>query len=472
MYQAVPLSLIGATSENRSHQASNQLTKNWYPESLQKGGGVAGAIFLPWFGSQAFGTSTGNLDRGVHKWNNTMFHVVNTTLYSVDNTGVYTSIGTIAGTDRCIFENSIVGSADLMVIAGGVGSYVYTWDGTTLTQSSLQDRRAVTYLNSKCIYDKTGQDFDVSGAGGATTIASSGSAESSPDNLLRPYAFKQWVYMFGTESLEPFYDNGASSGVPLSRIDNAIMPKGLGGFYTVAHTDRALYFLADDSNVYQVIQSQLTKISEPDMVSSIKDKNYDTATGYTLTLDGKDYYVLRFTSGLTWVYDEKLGEWFNISTGTDDGPYFAQSYLYIYDKHIGVDQTTANPKEMSLSLYTDSGDEIQRTRVTVPFTSQSMGMPLGKRLKMKGIVFTMQTGTGIVSGQGSDPKIMVSYSLDGGETWSTERWVPFGKMGKYLLKVKYDEIVSFQEISFKIEISDPVFCSLHGATIYVKDGGY
>ena len=67
---------------------------------------------------------------------------------------------------------------------------------------------------------------------------------------------------------------------------------------------------------------------------------------------------------------------------------------------------------------------------------------------------------------------MVEYSLDGGETWSTERWVEFGRMGKYLGKIKYDELVSFYEITFRITISDPVFCSLHTASINVMEDGY
>ena len=465
-YTSLPLKLVGVTSENRSHQANNELTKNWYPQ-VPEGNALSPAILLPWLGSNAFATNTGNLDRGLWVWDDVLYHVVNQTLYSVSSLGVYTSIGTITGTQRCVFSNSVVGAIREMVIAAGS---VYTYDGTTLTDSGLT-ADSVTYLNSKSIYPNGGFQFAVSGASGATSITSTGSAESTPDNLLRPYAFNQWVYMFGERTIEPFYDKGTGSP-PLARIDNAIMQKGLGGFYTIANTDQAMYFLADDSNVYQIIQSQLTKISPSSIVNSIKSSNKDTATAYTISQNGIDYYILWFASGLTYAYAEQLGEWFNLSSGVDDAPYLASSYARVYGLDVCADYRTADLVTLSMDDYDDLGETIQRVRVLPPFTSIDAGLPYGKRLLMSKIKFALQTGVGIVTGQGSDPQIMVQYSLDGGETWSTERWIEIGRMGKYLINAEYWEMVSFYEITFKITVSDPVFCSLHTASIEVKEAGY
>ena len=464
-FQTVPLPLVGATSENRSHQALNELTKNWYPEPTPNG--LTEAILLPWLGAKTFGSTTG-LDRGLHKHNGILYHVLDQTLYSVDSDGVYTSIGTINGTQRCIFSNSVVGSLDEMVIAAGD---VYTYNGSTLTDTTLNADSA-TYLNSKTIYPNGGFNFAVTGAGGPSSVTSTGSAESSTDDLVRPYAFNQWVYMFGDETVEPFYDTGAASGVPLSRIDASIMQKGLGGKYTVANTDQALYFLGDDSSVYQIVQSQLTPISTPSIVNSIKGKDKDKAVGFTINYNELNFYVLWFDSGQTFVYMEEMKEWFNLSSGVDDGPYLASSYINIYDKHIAVDYRTGKTVELSDTTYDELGETIQRRRVLPPFSSLSVGAPYGQRLTMSKIKFALQTGQGIVTGQGSDPRIMVEYSLDGGETWSDEHWIKFGMMGKYLLNAEYWAMVSFYEISFRVTISDPVFCSLHTAAIDIKAGGY
>lgn len=466
-FQQFPLSVVGASSKNRSAQANNELTKNWYAQ-IPEGNALAAAILLPWLGADTFGTSSGNLDRGVHVYQGELYHVVNQTLYKVDAAGVYTSIGAIAGTQRCIFSNSAIETDNWLVIAAGA-SGVYSYDGTTLATAAFT-ANSVTYLNSKSIYDGSGFEFGVSTSSGPLVLGPTGSAESSPDDLLRPYAFNQWVYMFGTETIEPFYDNGSAT---FARIDNAIMQKGLGGLYTVANTDSALYFLGDDSNVYQIIQSQLTQISPPSIVNSIKDLNKDNATGYTINVNGQDFYILWFADDMAYAYQEQIGEWINLSSGVGDtNPYLAKSYARVYDKHIAVDYRTANTVELSLDAYDELGETIQRRRVLPQFTSKNAGLPYGKRLTMSDIVFALQTGVGLVTGQGSDPEIMVEYSLDGGEDWSTERWLPIGRMGKYLLRPKYDEMVSFYEITFRITISDPVFSSLHDATISVKDGGY
>jgi len=462
----VPLTIIGGTNQNRSAQANNQLTKNWFPELTQDG--IAPAILLPWLGSKAFGSGAGNLDRGTHVFNNELYHVVGQILYRVSSSGEYTSIGNILGNERCIFSNSVVGSLDQMVIAAG---NVFTYDGNNLVDSGLI-ANSVTYLNSKSIYPDGGFNFAVSGAGGPTSITSTGSAESSTDDLLRPYAFNQWVYMFGTETVEPFYDAGLTTGSPFARIDNAIMQKGLGGFYTIANTDQALYFLGDDSNVYKIIQSQLTNITPPSIVNSLKSQDKGGANAYTITYNGQDYYILRFASGLSYGYSEQLNVWFNLSTGTSEGPYLAASYQRVYNKDIAVDYRTANAIELSEDAFDDIGETIQRRRVLAPFTSADLGMGTGKRLKMSRVYFALQTGQGLASGQGSDPKIMVEYSLDGGKTFSTEQWIKFGKLGEYIIKVKFDAMISFYEITFRITVSDPVFSSLHDASIDVKLGGY
>lgn len=465
-FKNVPLRIIGGTNQNRSAQANNQLTKNWYPELTPDG--IAPAILLPWIGSKAFGASTGTEDRGTHVFKGELYQVVGLTLFKISRTGVYTSIGLIAGSDRCIFSNSVVGSLDEMVIASG---RVYTYNGTTLVDSGLKSS-SVTYLNSKSIYPDGGFNFAVSGAGGPTDITSTGSAESETDDLLRPYAFNQWVYMFGTETVEPFYDAGLETGSPFVRIDNAIMQKGLGGFYTVANTDQALYFLGDDSNVYQIIQSQLTNITPTSINRSLKDQDKTTATAYTITYNGQDYYILRFAEGLSFAYSENLKEWFNLSTGTADGPYLADSYQRVYDRDIAIDFRTANAIELSEDSFDDLGETIQRRRVLPPLTSVNLGSGTGQRMKMSRVYFALQTGKGLASGQGSDPKIMVEYSLDGGKTFSTEQWIKFGKLGEYIIKVKFDALISFYEITFRITISDPVFCSLHDASIDIKAGGY
>ena len=204
-FQTVPLQIVGATSQNRSKQASNAMTKNWYPQLTPDG--RSEAILLPWWGTKAFGTSPKTTHRGRHVFQDVLYQVAEDTLYSISSTGTYTSIGSISGSDRCIFDDN----GDFMVITTGGDTYSY--DGTTLTTATdpdFQSPASNTMLNNQWIYDGTGEKFWVSDAGDPLTLAAlnNAEAESRGDPLSRAYAFKQWVYLFGTESIEPWYNSG------------------------------------------------------------------------------------------------------------------------------------------------------------------------------------------------------------------------------------------------------------------------
>ena len=43
----------------------------------------------------------------------------------------------------------------------------------------------------------------------------------------------------------------------------------------------------------------------------------------------------------------------------------------------------------------------------------------------------LQTGTGLPTGQGSDPLVCLRWSDNGGHTWSNEHFVEAGKIGQY-----------------------------------------
>ena len=42
-----------------------------------------------------------------------------------------------------------------------------------------------------------------------------------------------------------------------------------------------------------------------------------------------------------------------------------------------------------------------------------------------------QTGIGLTTGQGSNPQVMMRYSVDGGRTWADSLWDSVGALGEY-----------------------------------------
>lgn len=59
--------------------------------------------------------------------------------------------------------------------------------------------------------------------------------------------------------------------------------------------------------------------------------------------------------------------------------------------------------------------------------------------------------------QGSDPKIMLEYSNDGGFSYSSNQiWSSAGKIGERLVRVRWNKLGMSRDRVFRITITDPV----------------
>ena len=258
--------ILGPTYLSRSVQFSSQATKNMYAEILPSGRNEG--CLMPWPGTVTFAAITG-IDRGQHVFQNVLYKVNGTTLYSVDSSGVFTTIGTIGGTARCVIADD--GDKMIIVTAGLVFLYDGT-DLTTITDPILVNPQSVTVLNKRAIYDTgVGGQFVQANVGDPATLDPSNVAvaESNGDALVRCYAFEQRVYFMGEETIEPWYDRGVDNP-SLDRIDTGIMQIGLDALNSVANTDKFVYFLGDDLNIYQMRSNQARKVSNAAIAGEIQ----------------------------------------------------------------------------------------------------------------------------------------------------------------------------------------------------------
>ncbi len=85
-------------------------------------------------------------------------------------------------------------------------------------------------------------------------------------------------------------------------------------------------------------------------------------------------------------------------------------------------------------------------------------------------IFDLGTGYGTLSGQGSDPKLMLQTSIDGGNSFGNYRELELGVRGKYATRVTARRLGRFgpKGIVFRLRISDPVARALVGTDIEVR----
>jgi hypothetical protein len=80
------------------------------------------------------------------------------------------------------------------------------------------------------------------------------------------------------------------------------------------------------------------------------------------------------------------------------------------------------------------------------------------------VKFMMETGVGLLSGQGENPQIQFECSFDGGRTWVDRGWGYIGRQGEYTLQVEMDLLDVFYEMMIRLTTSDPVPYAIYSAS--------
>lgn len=57
---------------------------------------------------------------------------------------------------------------------------------------------------------------------------------------------------------------------------------------------------------------------------------------------------------------------------------------------------------------------------------------------------------------GSDPRVMLRLSNDGGKTWITEPWRAAGKVGEFYRRVRWNRLGSARRRVFEVSVTDPI----------------
>lgn len=460
----VELNITGGAYKHKSLPLSAQKCVNFYPQLINNPKAKSRYILHAYPGKKLFGTQSGGSDRGMYSHKNILYKVTGTKLYSVNSSGTHTELGDIAGTERCVFA----GIGDNVVIVTDGTAYQY--NGSTVTQIAdvdLETPNACAHLNNQIIYDGDGGRFAVSDVGDATSIngLNYATAESNADDIIRPFVFNQTLYLCGEESIEPWWNSGQGNP-PFDRIQGGIINVGIAGVHSICNSRDKVYFLANDHMCYALRGSSYAAL-EPLFPEPLAEEvrgygRISDAIMWSIDLDGTNIIYLTFPfQDKTWAFVEG-GEWFQLSSGLEGGRDLANSYVYAFRKHLIADYTSGNIYELDYDTYTDNGETIVRTRDTAPIHGGLVQQP-GKCMEMERFELILERGIGIMSGQGEDPLVSVSFSFDGGFVFGTEMNIPVGRLGQRQWKAEIFNIGQFEECVIRVRVSDPVAWSIHSA---------
>lgn len=450
----IPIKLNGQFYESRSLAIAAESTTNMYFEQVPNGS--SSEALLSWYGKKSFSSGAG-ANRGIFHmpWNNHVYMVNGTSLVKVASDGTRTTVGTIAGSDRCVFDAS---SSYLYIVTAGT---VYRTDGSTVSTVSdadLESPDSVAHLNQHLIYDGNGGRFVTSDSGDGSVIQdlNYAVAETYFDDLVRVYVFQQTLYLFGTESVEAWYNSGVGTP-PFDRYEGAQRTVGIAGVHAVTNTDQAVYFLGADRFVYRLEGFNPVPVSTVAINNAIASySDVSDCFAYSLKLQGQTFVVFSFpTANKTWAFSQDTGAWIKLSSGQFGNRDISNGYCYAFGKHLVSDYRNGNLLELDPDTHTDNGDTWIRERITPPVYS-GLAAQSGKLVFYNSVKLIVNSGDALASGQGSDPQVMLSYSDDMGRTWSSQLYRSMGALGSYEKEVNWHCLGSSLQRIFKIRFSDPI----------------
>jgi hypothetical protein len=165
----------------------------------------------------------------------------------------------------------------------------------------------------------------------------------------------------------------------------------------------------------------------------------------------------------TLVYDGATGMWheriFVDNLTNTEQQHRGSCHLFFNQKNLIGDRTSGKIYDQSLSFYDHDGDEMHRIRVSPHLQDEK------RNIAFSSFELDMETGRGLTTGQGSNPQIMLKYSNDGGRTYSPERWVSTGAIGKYLTRVRWGRCGSARDRIWFIRYTEPTFFQINEAYI-------
>ena len=471
-FQTVPVNITGPSYQSRSKPLSSQQTKNWYQQFSESGKDQY--VLMPFPGLKYKGTSSGK-NRGFHRMNEILYQVKGTSLYQIDKFGNHILRGEIQGSLRCIIADDGI---NMFIVVPGDRVWKYTTDTNLVTQVTnvnISGALSVGFFNNQFIY--TFADFstvssvgDGSAASGLNRIGE----ETLPDAMVRDFVFDEIIYRCGVRSIVAWYNSGVGSP-PIEKLQGRIFNVGLAAAHSIALTDEAFYWLGDDGVVYKSAGGSIERISTDAISNAISKYNtINDAIGFTYTFEGQNFYTITFpTENKTFCLSEMLGKngWFEISSGLSSGKWQGSSVISAYGKNFVADDSNGNVYILDLDTYENNGEALQRTRVIANIDARLIGGAIGDAITMSSVLISMETGVGLIDGQGDNPQIMIEASFDGGRTWNSGSWPRVGRLGEFVLKVKWDNINTFYDCMIRLSSTDPVNYSVYSGNIDLRLAG-
>lgn len=434
---------VGQSERNDSYRAGHTARLvNWYRERLGEGAksthvlkGVPRANDFLAFGDLFV--------RDIRSVDGVLYALVGGTLYRISESGMLASLANTASAEGSM----IFGAEDGKVCVVADGRY-FVWDGATLdepTTGAFSGFGSGAFLGDYVLLsERNGRRFQWSDLADAKTLpgVNFATAESTDSNLLRIVPIQGRVLLMKEDAIEQWAATGQAGALAFSPLPGGVFEVGLKAAGLVTRFTGGVFFVGNNGIVYISNGSQVQPISTPAVNAALSRSTPTHCFSYDY--EGHIFCAIRFSDREAWIYDIATGEWHERASGQND-PWQITTAAQGYGAWFGGD-VSGNLYRFS-NTGTDGGVDFVRTAVSNEVYNE------GRLFRVPMVEFNLRTGQGAIGE--TEPKIMVSFSDDGGLTYGHERTRDLGGEGEFDQLVRVRSVGSQRRLCCKVVLSDP-----------------
>jgi len=378
--------------------------------------------------------------------------------------------GALSGADLVTLARNNAATPDIVCVSPDNGAFVIDATGAV---ASYPDP-GVGAPNSVCFGD--GYFFFTYGDGSCIASALNGTsinpldsikAESQSGPILRGVFYRGLLFLFTQSTIEVWQDTANATGFPFSR--SAVIQYGLMARNAVAGwEDRfpaQLMWVGPDNIVYKLVGYEPTRISTHDVEHDLQALTDKTSVRCFVAMNnGHPYFVVK-SPAFTWVYDLLTSTW-QERNSYGLPRWRAEQSCFMWNDWIVGDELTGYGFRLDNATYAED------TSMLVYDVASQTGKGFPSRMQVQRADFDFVAGMGVMGGdpqQEGDPEVLISWSDDGGVTWSFPLARKLGKAGEYFKRVtvlRAGQVTSYGR-QWRVRVSDPVYVGLLGGDMQV-----
>ena len=503
--------ILGSSYVARSVNAADNRMINLFPEVIPEGGKEPG--FLNRAPGLLFQQTIGTgpiRALWAHQTNGADFYVVSgTEVYQLTSlTATPVKIGNVADGGPV----SIADNGTQIFFACNGPSYIFneaTHTFKQITDPDFPGAVTVAYLDGYFVFNEpNSQRVWVTSLLDGTSIdpLDFASAEGSPDGLVAVNVDHREAWLFGTDSVEVWYDVGGTD-FPLQRIQGAFNEIGCVAAFSIAKLDNSLFWLGTDARgqgiVYKANGYTGQRVSTHAVEYAIAQYgNISDALAYTYQQEGHAFYVLTFPSAnATWVYDAATQAW-HVRAGLVNGEFtrhrsncqcnfggniivgdFENGNIYTFDLDVYADNSQPQKWLRSWRALPTGQNNLNRSAHHSLQLDAETGVGLNGLTTGENIYLTTEAGDPLITESGEfilsaigalpvePPQAMLRWSDDGGHTWSSEHWTSMGRIGEYGHRTIWRRLgmtLKLRDRVYEVSGTDPVKLAIVGAELHAS----